>query len=589
MSNFTFSLASVGSSTGAGINTSLYSKTKDEDLTYTGTDTTVWDRINSERLRRGLPSLTSLGYPRPPEDVTAPAPSTSNNGSGTFEVKGPPGMTFEQAKSIFDQQAKTGALVGFKSGDVLSAATQAADGLASAQAQVGQALSGITGALGAGIAGAAGAIGKVSSALGAAGGALNGSLAGISAGLTGAVGPAVSSFTGAITGAAGQIGSVATQAINTINTAITGTAVTSPIDVANFVKQIPALSPIANMSFTDVTAVMAQAKNLVGQSADVLSNTKGVGSFGLDVQQLETAGILKPGTSALATSAGSTISTMLKSPAVYTGKDGIKDVQSLLASAPKQAEIQQTLMAKGLVDLAAVGIPIDKLSAQGVAGVALSAAKDVLNTENLLKGLPVPADAKAAFDTAVRDGAYAVNLAETKVPAVFKAIDFPVPAADTVNRETLDAATTRVLGNDKIPEPNYGPATINSLSDDAFADKFSVLYAAVLNGIVNPTGRIFQAVENKLSALETQQNITRAQWEAISSEFNAARDNYNNRAPAALGELNSFVASGTAKQQRVLENPVSGLNKLYNLVEYLIKTSAEIKERLRLLAGSIQG
>jgi hypothetical protein len=146
-----------------------------------------------------------------------------------------------------------------------------------------------------------------------------------------------------------------------------------------------------------------------------------------------------------------------------------------------------------------------------------------------------------------------------------------------------------VLGNDKIPEPNYGPATINSLSDDAFADKFSVLYAAVLNGIVNPTGRIFQAVENKLSALETRQNITQAQWQAINSEFNAARDNYNNQAPAALGELNSFVASGTAKQQRVLENPVSGLNKLYNLVEYLIKTSAEIKERLRLLAGDIQG
>jgi hypothetical protein len=506
-----------------------------------------------------------------------------------FEIKGPPGLTKEQAQTIFDLQAKTGALVGFKPGDVLSSATQAADGLASAQSQVGQALSGITGALGAGIAGAAGAIGKVSSALGAAGGALNGSLAGISAGLTGAVGPAVSSFTGAITGAAGQIGSVATQAINTINTAITGTAVTLPIEVANFVKQIPALTPIANMSSTDVTAVMAQAKNLVGQGVDVLSNVKGVGSFGLDVQQLETAGILKPGTSALATSAGSTISAMLKSPAVYTGKDGIKDVQSLLASAPKQAEIQQTLMAKGLVDLAAVGIPIDKLSAQGVAGVALSAAKDVLNTENLLKGLPVPADAKAAFDTAVRDGAYAVNLAETKVPAVFKAIDFPVPAEDTVNRETLDAATTRILGNDKIPEPNYGPSTINSLSDDAFADKFSVLYAAVLNGIVNPTGRIYQAVESKLSALESRQNITRAQWEAINSEFVAAKNNYDNQAPTALADLYSFVESGTAKQQRVLENPVSGLNKLQNLVQYLIETGSDIKERLRLLAGDIQG
>jgi hypothetical protein len=589
MSNFTFSLAGVGASTSTEINSSFYSKTKDEDLTYTGTDTVVWDRVNSERLRRGLSSLTSLGYPRPPEEVATTTPSTANSGASTFEAKGPPGMTFEQARAIFDKQVKTGALVGFKSGDTLSAATQAADGLASAQAQVGQALSGVTGALGAGIPGAAGAIGKVSSALGAAGGALGGSLAGISSSLTGAVGPAVSSITGAITGAAGQIGSVATQAINTINNTISNTAVTSPIDIANFAKQIPALVPIANMSQPDVTAVMAQAKNLVGQGVDVLSDVKGVGSFGLNVSQLETAGLLKPGTNALAISTGSSITDMLKSPAVYTGKDGIKDVQSLLANAPKQTEIQQTLMAKGLGDLAAVGIPIDKLSAQGVAGVSLSAAKDVLNTENLLKGLPVPADAKAEFDAAVRDGAYAVNLAETKVPAVFKAIDFPVPAADTVNRATVDAATTRVLGNDKIPEPNYTSTVSNNLSDDAFADKFSVLYAAVLNDIVNPTGRIYQAVENKLSALETRQNITRAQWQAINSEFIAAKNSYDNQVPAALGELYSFIASGTAKQQRVLENPVSGLNKLQNLIQYLIKTSSEIQERLRLLAGDIQG
>jgi len=138
MGNFTFSLASVGASTGTEINASLYANTKDADLTYTGSDTTVWDRINSERLRRGLPGLASLGYPRPPEETPAAAAPATGSGASTFEVKGPPGMTFEQAKAIFDKQVKTGALVGFKPGDTLSAATQAADGLASAQAQLAQ-------------------------------------------------------------------------------------------------------------------------------------------------------------------------------------------------------------------------------------------------------------------------------------------------------------------------------------------------------------------------------------------------------------------------------------------------------------------
>jgi hypothetical protein len=624
MSNFTFSLASVGASTGTEINTSFYSKTKDEDLTYTGTDTVVWDRVNSERLRRGLPGLASLGYPRPPEDVaTTPAAGPANSGASTFEIKGPPGMTFEQAKAIFDKQVKTGALVGFKSGDTLSAATQAADGLASAQAQLTQGLTGVSGvntgnfasALAAGgvdlrtgriasvdaafasgglsaVGGALGtSINSAAFAIGSAGGALNGSLAGISAGLSGAVGPAVSSVSGVLTGATGQIGSVATQAISTINKSITSTAVTSPIDVADFAKQIPALTSIEGMKQPEVTAVLAQAKNLVAQGPAVLSNTKGVGEFGLSVSQLEKAGVLKPGMAALAEKFGASLSAVLKSPAAYTGKDGIKDVSSLLASVPKQTEIQQTLMAQGLNDLKAIGIPIDKLSAQGVAGVALSAAKSVPNTENLLKNLPVPDAVKAEFDTAVRDGAYAVNLSQTKVPDVFKAVDTPVPAADTVNRTTVDAATTRVLGNDKIPEPNYGPGTKDSLTDDAFADKYTLLYADVLNNYVNPTGRIFQSVENKISALQNQQTITLAQWEAINSEFQAAREKYNAQAPDKIGELNSFVESGTTRQQRIIndERLSFSLTKLQNLIQYLLKTTAEIKEQLRLLRGKIQG
>ena len=49
----------------ANIVSSVYANTKDADLIYTGSDETVWDRINEERLRRGLPSLTAIGYPRP--------------------------------------------------------------------------------------------------------------------------------------------------------------------------------------------------------------------------------------------------------------------------------------------------------------------------------------------------------------------------------------------------------------------------------------------------------------------------------------------------------------------------------------------
>jgi hypothetical protein len=54
----------VNTNIGAGIS----SGTSDADLTYAGNDGIVWDRINAERLRRGLPGLAAIGNPRPPDD-----------------------------------------------------------------------------------------------------------------------------------------------------------------------------------------------------------------------------------------------------------------------------------------------------------------------------------------------------------------------------------------------------------------------------------------------------------------------------------------------------------------------------------------
>ena len=533
---------------------------------------------------------------------TLPTTGSDAGGGKPFEIKGPPGMTFEQAKAIFDKQANTGALVGFKPGDTLSAATQAADGLASAQAQLAQGLTGVSGlnglpgvnagtfatALGAksGLSAFGGALGtsinSAAAAIGGAGGALNGSLSGLSAGLSGVVGPAVSSVTGVLTGAAGQIGSVATQAIGTINRVISGTAVTSPIDVANFAKQTPSLISIASMSQSAVTGVLAQAKNLVGQAPDVLSNVKGVGEFGLNISQLETAGIVKPGTAALAVASGSALKDMLKSPAVYTGKAGIKDVNSLLANAPKQAEIQQTLMSKGLSDLKAVGIPIDKLSAQGVAGIALSAAKSVPNTENLLKNLPVPADAKAAFDTAVSDGAFAVNLTETKIPAPFKAVDVPVPAVDTTNRETVDAATTRVLGNDKIPAPSYGPTVADAGAIDAGLREGFIQTADFGDSIKQKRDVLSQ----KVAVLENQQTITQSQWDAIEAERIAIKESFNAGLSTTINPTIERYNSAPSAVQRALKSTLALTRKF---IGQIVESIAALTERVKALRTKIEG
>ena len=640
MANFTFNLDSLKSSagsTGTKIETNLYAKTKDEDLTYTGTDTTVWDRINGERLRRGLPSLTSLGFPRPPEDPndaqpgsagTAATSTTAPDGSAkTFEIKGPPGLTREQAFEIFKKQANAGGLVGFKSGDVLSAATQAADGLPEAQALVAQAQSGVNGSLNVGgfasslsaagvdlstgrissvdaafakggINGGAGAfssvLGGVASGLGAAGGALGGSLAGTAAGLTALVGPAVSALGtagSALVGAAAKAGSVATASIQTINSALTRTPVgPNPINVADFAKTIPAVNAIGPMDSAQVTGVLAQAKNLVGQSASTITNAKGIGEFGLDIQQLETAGYVKPGTSNLLAQGASSLAAVAKSPSIWTGKGGIQGLNGLLASPSTQGLIQQDLMTKGVAGLGAVGIPVKNLSAQGLAGMSLNAAKSLPNAEAFAKGLPIPGDAtgtvKAAYDTAVRDGAFAVNLVSTKIPNAFKDTAIPVPATDTVSRATVDAASSRIAGNDKIPPVNYGPPAPATTSA---AETQLIALQSNLNNLVkllNARAIFLGNLNEKVAALENQQTITQNEWAAVDAEFQTERTNYNATVVPKIGE---YIRARTSADVRVQQVTAGDFKVLDTGALEVVKRSRDLKERISQLQFKIEG
>jgi len=616
MAEFTFDLNQLKSSAtalGPGINTNLFSRTADSDLTYTGNDYIVWDRTNAERLRRGLPSLTSLGYPRPPEDTSgAQAPASSNltqttaqGTSSTFSLKGPEGLTREQAFAIFKKQADTGSLVGFKPGESLSAASQAADGLASAQAALQQAQGSLAGALG-GV-GSVAPLGSISTALGAAGGAGGGSLAATAAGLTAAIGPAVSAISGALSkipgaASAGQPlvnaaviqGSTAVSSIQTINKTITGFPVTNPINTADFTKVASsitgdgAVSGIGPMSVPEVNGVLAQAKNLVGQASSAVSNSKGLGSFGFDLKQLETAGYVKPGVAALAAKGASLFANVVKSPAAWTGKDGIKSATDLLGNAGKQSQIQQDLMTKGVAGLGAVGVPVQNLSSQGIAGMALNAAKSLPNAEAFAKGLPIPGDAtgsiQAAFSSAVRDGAFAVNLVNTKIPTAFKQQDIPVPKIDTVNRATLDAASTRVVGDPKIPVPSY-----TAKASTGTAQEYIDRATAYFNNYLNPTGQKLAALDSKFAALENQQTITQAQYDALNSERDAIRNYYNiNGLPLVTAIVDSF-ATLPAMEQATIKGTEFSVDAIAAKVQATLALSTQQKQRLYALSQKIEG
>lgn len=441
-------LASAAQNTTASaanaVNAGIYAVTRNEDLTYSGTDVIVWDRINAERIRRNLPGLAATGFPRPAEtsDSNAAA-SAALSGQNTFTVKGPDGLTETQARAIFNAQAEAGSFVGFKPGDVLSASTQAAAGLPAALSQVAQSLRGTTGIVDGNIlktaAGAASSVipGGAASALGAASG---------------------------IAGAAlGAVKSVATKAVNTVTSVLRSTPITNGINVADFAKQAPALTTIGSLSDVDVRAGLAQAGKLVGQATDAVSNSLGAGKFGFDASQLETAGVLKAGTTAKFLSDGTnSLTDVLKSPAVYTGKFGVDNLDALLSSPAAQNTIQQNLMSTGIQALGQLGVPINSLSPTALAGTALNAAKSIPATEQWLKGGVLPADLKNSFNQVAKDASFAVDFANQNVNAAVKQEIIPIPASNTVNRDTLNAAAARITGSAKVPAVNYTNAPVSA-------------------------------------------------------------------------------------------------------------------------------
>ncbi len=440
-----------------------------------------------------------------------------------FEVKAPPGFTLEQAKAVFDKQAETGSLVGLKPGMVLSAATQAAQGLASAQALLTQAQAGFGDALAA--------------AKGAAGGAIAGSLADVASGLTGAVGQAVSAA-----GAASVVTGGAATAINTINGILANAPVVNEINFADFATQISGVAQIGPLTVPDVTAVLAQARKLVDQAGTIVTDAKGLGEFGLSPAQLEAAGILKPGMAKFVADGASSITDLLKSPAAFTGKDAVTGVQDLLNNLVKQGLIQQDLMKKGLDALKAFGIPADLLSAAGAAGSLVNAAKDPLAAVALLKNLPgIGADLASELTRNIKAGGWAAAL-QAKIPPEFKAETVPVPTANTVNRDTVNAAVTRVLGNPKIPAPNYGPAEPVPGQDEETTATLKSLSTQITEGVATTNQAAIRLLGN-VASLESRQTITAQEWEAVSNERSQVRAKYNSTIIPLIRQFNTLFDS----------------------------------------------
>jgi hypothetical protein len=197
-----------------------------------------------------------------------------------------------------------------------------------------------------------------------------------------------------------------------------------------------------------------------------LSNSVGVGNFGITPGQLETQGYLKPGTVnnfvAPATNIDQ-INTVLSSPTVWTGKDAVTSATQFASNINLQSLTQQNILSQGAAQLTNLGVASSATAANDLAGAVQNAGKFGADATAAWAKGQAPADLLGGLNDTAKNAQFAAALAG-KVPDL-GSITPPVEGAvGTVNRASVDTAVAGLLGNPKIPLPSFGTAGIAAAS-----------------------------------------------------------------------------------------------------------------------------
>jgi hypothetical protein len=344
-----------------------------------------------------------------------------------YDVEGPSGATVEQARAIFDQQISTGGLTGIPIGSLVNAVTQATGGLSAAIAQIGPA--------------------SLAQAL--------------------------------------QLGS-------TINLPdLRGMPIPNPIGVSDFVKTTVGQQNIGSINPAQIQGLIAQTSTSVGQAASAITNTKGLGKFGLNADQLQLSGLIKPGLAEQINLDPSKFTSILSSPTSWTGKLGATDLTSVLGNERLQTTVQQGLMNVNFDQLKQVGAISGTEVASQLGPLLNNATKFGLgNATEWLKTAPSlgslgslgslvsgggiggllaggAGGAPAALISQMNNFAKSAEFAQAfaglnaDISGGGNPLEAGVQAAkgftNTVNRSNLNEAVKKVIGNSKISVPDFAP------------------------------------------------------------------------------------------------------------------------------------
>jgi hypothetical protein len=240
-----------------------------------------------------------------------------------------------------------------------------------------------------------------------------------------------------------------------ILTSIQDTQPIGVIDAANYATQPAASLAVGSIEPAAVTGLLAQAAQVSGQSAFDVTEA-GIGKFATNAQQLEASGFLKPGTVQNFLSDPAQLQSVLQSPTVWTGREGVDSLAGFLGDSGLQDRVQQQIMITNLTGLQQAGVVTGQESPAELAPFVQAATKfGVSDTVAWVKGQATP-EVASNIGGVARGAQYAVQFVQEKLPPSLGTGARIGGFVDTTNRGGLDQNVRQILGNPKIPVPDFG-------------------------------------------------------------------------------------------------------------------------------------
>lgn len=254
---------------------------------------------------------------------------------------------------------------------------------------------------------------------------------------------------------ADAVNNLADNAANEAEVSAAGISTVPPVEAVS--PSIDKATTTGLVSAAATSAATGPLKDAVAKGADIVKTATGniaaVGPLALNPKQLETAGFIKPGSSATVNAliqSGANI-TQSMSNAIFTGKDGVKSVVDMATNLPAQVGAAVRNLQQVQSGLQATGIMSGKEAPTAVAGMVLSGFNNgITNTVNTIK-----------------------NVATTALGGVTSL------ASNTIN--SLTGSASKVLGT--INAGNFAAGAMNNVSGALSAVQGSLSALPKITGV----------------------------------------------------------------------------------------------------------